>query len=313
MNRGFQETRNLSSWRTIALNLWDKPRDPTVYGLIEIDMTRALAYLETVNATADVARVTVTHLVVKAIARALYNQPAANAVASRRRLFLRNSIDVYCQIASDSGNDLTGVKITSADRKSVLAIAAELRDAVERVREKRDAGSERTKRTVLRVPRRLLRPLLSLIEYLTYDRLWDLSRWGIAFDQFGSAMVSNVGGFGISNGLAPLVPATRAPIVLLVGEVSERAVARDGQVFAAPCATIGCTFDHRVIDGFQAGIMARIVRETLEHPFRHLGLPSQPNSTGDRLCLGPRETSESPRGGSECTDPPLESVRGDTP
>lgn len=307
MVRGFREIRGLSSWRVISLNLWDKPRDPTVYGLIDVEMGAALEYLRAVNEMDPGAKATVTHLVVKAIARALAAHPEANAIASRRRLYQRDSVDVYCQVATDGGNDLTGVKVAHADQKSVAAIASELAIAVSRVHAGRDAGSERTKRTVLSVPRPLLKPLLRLVEYLSYDRLLDLSRLGIAFDQFGSAMVSNVGNFAIANGLAPLVPATRAPIVLLVGEVAERPVVREGRVVAAPCMTIGCTFDHRVIDGYQAGAMSRVVRETILDPFSVIGPPIRSNSAAGPLPVRPGGTSDSGRPDSACTDLPSRS------
>lgn len=300
MSKGFRKARRLSSWRRIALHLWGKPRDPTVYGVLEIEMTRALEYLNRINSRPADPRVTVTHLVVKGIANAIAENPEANAVVSRRDLYFRDSVDVYCQVATDGGTDLSGVKVTEADRKPIHEIAAELNDNIKRVQERRDAGSERTKQTVLSVPSRLLGPLLRAIEYLTYERLWDLSTFGIAFDQFGSAMVSNVGGFGIANGLAPLVPATRAPVVLLLGEVADRPIVRDGRVEVAPCITIGCTFDHRVIDGYVAGKMARVVRRCLENPFTELGLPSQPSSTVDRLVLDRPGTSDTGPIGSGC-------------
>jgi len=313
MSGGFRKGRRLSSWRRIALHLWDKPRDPTVYGVLEIEMRRALEYLDRVNAAAGGARVTVTHLVVKAIAKAIALNPEANAVVSRRHLYFRDTVDVYCQVATDGGNDLSGVKVKDADRKPIHEVATELEESVRRVQNRLDAGSERTKQTVLGVPALMLGPLLRLIEYLTYERLWDLSRFGVAFDQFGSAMVSNVGGFGIANGLAPLVPATRVPVVLLLGEVAERPVARDGRVEVAPCMTIGCTFDHRVIDGYQAGKMACVVRQCLENPFAELGLPSRSSSAADRLVLDPSDRSGSDRSDSGCTVRTPGSARDEDP
>jgi pyruvate/2-oxoglutarate dehydrogenase complex dihydrolipoamide acyltransferase (E2) component len=311
VTRGFRKAKRLSSWRRIALHLWDKPRDPTVYGVLEIEMSRALEYLNRLNAPDADARATLTHLVVKAIAKAIAENPESNALVRRRQIYLRETVDVYCQVATDGGNDLSGVKVRNADRKSIEEIATELEDSVRRVQERRDAGSERTKRTVLSVPSRLLGPLLRTIEYLTYERLFDLEKLGIAFDQFGSAMVSNVGSFGIANGLAPLVPATRVPVVLLLGEVAERPVVRDGRIEVAPCMTIGCTFDHRVIDGYQAGRMARVVRQCLENPFVELGLPSRSSSVGDQLVLDGPGTSDKDPTGSGCTDRTFGFVRGE--
>jgi pyruvate dehydrogenase E2 component (dihydrolipoamide acetyltransferase) len=295
MSARFERIDRLSSWRRISLHMWRRPRDPTVYGNLDIDMSRALAYLGEANdaqaASGRSARVTVTHLVTKAIAKAVREFPDANAIVSRRWLYRRRTVDVYCQVATDGGSDLSGLKIADADSKSALDIAEEMQARVENVLSHRDRGSERTKSAVARVPHFLLGVVLRFVEFLTYDLFLDLERFGIEFDQFGSAMVSNVGSFGIGHGLAPLVPASRVPIVLLVGEIVERAVVRDGQIMAAPGMNVGCTFDHRLIDGYQAGQMARVVKEALHDPYAAFGMPTRSSSAGGRLPPGRRDTT----------------------
>ena len=273
----FTEITQLSSWRRISLHLWDKPRDPTVYGNLEVDMRRAKQYLAEANEIRPDVQVRVIHLVVAAIAKALAAYPEANAIIARRRIFMRSTVDVYCQVATDHGDDLSGVKIPNADTLSPFEIAVQLAERAKRVREKRDSGSEQTKRTVANVPRSLLGWVLGAVEYLSYDWLLDLTRVGIPFDQFGSAMVSNIGSFGIGNGLAPLVPASRVPIVLLVGQVKDKPVAENGEVIVAPSLTIGCTFDHRLIDGYQAGKMAKIVIDSVNDPREAFGPPDPPS------------------------------------
>lgn len=255
------------------MHVWKAPSDPTVYGVLEVDMRLSLAYLAALNSVPGTARVTPTHLVVKAIAMAMAEIPSSNAIIALGRVYVRDSIDVYCQVATDGGRDLSGVKIRHADRKSPAEIAEELTAAAAAVREGRDRGTEATKRTLDRLPDILLGPLLRLTGFLTFDLRLDLSSLGIAYDQFGGAMVSNVGAFGLNNGLAPLVPVSRSPIVLLVGEVSERPLADNGVVIAAPVANIGATFDHRLIDGFQAARMARMVIDAVRDPERAFGPP----------------------------------------
>jgi pyruvate/2-oxoglutarate dehydrogenase complex dihydrolipoamide acyltransferase (E2) component len=268
----FHRPARTSSWRRLAVHVWARPSDPTVYGNIDLDMRKALAWIDEAEQASGV-RVTVTHLVVKAIAQALAAQPDANAIVSGGRVWIRDSIDVYCQIATDDGADLSGAKIEGADGKSVVEIARELAERIERVRSHRDLGSEKTKASLGRIPERFLGPVLRLVEWLTYDRRLDLSRFGIAYDQFGSAMVSNVGGFRVGHALAPLVPVSRVPVVLLVAGVHERPLAENGQVIAAPMMTIGCTFDHRLIDGYQASMMAGVVTQVLTEPYESLGTP----------------------------------------
>jgi len=308
----FTRAERLSSWRRISLHMWARPADPTVYGNLEIDMSRALAYLDELNdrlrRNGSPAKVTITHLTAKAIAKALATYPDANAIIARRWLYRRDSVDVYCQVATDGGADLSGIKVANADKKSAIDIAEEMHERVRRVLDHQDAGSERTKNSVRKVPHRLLGRVLRVIEFLTYDLFLDLSRFGVEFDQFGSAMVSNVGSFGIGHGLAPLVPASRVPIILLVGEVVESAVVRKGEIVAAPMMTVGCTFDHRLIDGYQAGNMARVVKESLRDPYLAFGLPSRSSSTDDRLVLHRPGTTNSDPNDSEYTDRKSESA-----
>jgi pyruvate dehydrogenase E2 component (dihydrolipoamide acetyltransferase) len=45
----------------------------------------------------------------------------------------------------------------------------------------------------------------------------------------------------------------------------------DGRVVVRPTLTIGAAFDHRLLDGYQAGRMAKRFHEVLENPDRELG------------------------------------------
>jgi pyruvate/2-oxoglutarate dehydrogenase complex dihydrolipoamide acyltransferase (E2) component len=78
--------------------------------------------------------------------------------------------------------------------------------------------------------------------------------------------VTNVGMFGLPQGFAPLVPFSRAPIVLTVGTVEKRPRVVDDAVRIRPVLPIGATIDHRLLDGYQIGLIARRFREILEDP-----------------------------------------------
>ena len=80
-----------------------------------------------------------------------------------------------------------------------------------------------------RVPLRLLGPLMRTISYLIYDLDLDLSRFGVVKDEFGSAMVTNVGVFGLAQ--APSrrsCPSAGRPWSCSIGEVEDR-VGRRGR------------------------------------------------------------------------------------
>ena len=100
---------------------------------------------------------------------------------------------------------------------------------------------QRTKSMVQRLPNFLLGRVVHFLEHLIYDWQLDLSRFGVEPDQFGSAMVSNIGnfeGFGMSFALAPLVPISRVPIVVLIGQVQRKPVVEDDQVVVRSVVTL---------------------------------------------------------------------------
>jgi pyruvate dehydrogenase E2 component (dihydrolipoamide acetyltransferase) len=270
MSSTFTPFRNLSSWRRISLHAWKRPADPTVYGTLEIDMERALKYLRDIREEIG-PHVTVTHLVAKALALAIRQHPKTNGIVAWRRIYLRDTVDIFIQVASEEGEELSGTKVARADTKNVAEIAREVAERVASIRQRHDRDIERTKQLVSKLPNVLLGPVLRLIEFLLYDLGLDLSRFGVVRDGFGSAMVSNVGMFGVAFGLAPLVPFSRAPIVILVGGVQNRPWVEGERLTVRPVLTLGCTFDHRVIDGALAAKLATSVRTVIEDPARCLG------------------------------------------
>jgi pyruvate dehydrogenase E2 component (dihydrolipoamide acetyltransferase) len=85
-------------------------------------------------------------------------------------------------------------------------------------------------------------------------------------DPFGTAVITNVGGFGIDTAFAPFLPMGRTPMLLLVTKVRERPWVVDGEVVVRPVLRLCATFDHRIVDGYQAGQLAQIIMAKVQHP-----------------------------------------------
>src|SRR3989454_1156326 len=267
MPRSFKPLQPLRGWRRVATQTWRPPQDPSVYAHLDIPMRSSLAYVERLREETGV-RVTVTHLVARGVALALRQYPQLNGIVARGRIMLRDTVDIFLQVAIEGGTELSGIKIARADVKSVLEIAREMETRVERLRARQDRQVERTKSLLDRIPLLLLGPVMRTIAYLVYDLDIDLTRLGVVKDEFGSAMVTNVGMFGLTQAFAPLVPFSRTPLVVLVGEVQEKPVAEAGRVVIRPVMTLGGTFDHRFMDGWHGGAMAQLFRAYIEDPAR---------------------------------------------
>src|ERR1041384_4180625 len=190
MQRTFRPLVPLRGWRRVAAQTWRPPRDPSVYATLDIPMRSALAYVERLREENGV-RVTVTHLVARGVALAIRQYPGLNGIVSRGRIMLRDTVDIFLQVAIEGGRELSGIKIARADEKSVVEIAREMETRVERLRQRRDRQVERTKSLLDRIPIPLLGPMMRTISYLTYELELDLTRFGVVKDEVGSAMVTN--------------------------------------------------------------------------------------------------------------------------
>lgn len=76
--------------------------------------------------------------------------------------------------------------------------------------------------------------------------------------------LNNVGGFGGSSG-TPIINYPEAAI-LAVGRIQEKLVLVDGQVQACPTMPLALSFDHRLIDGAQAGRFLGRLKALIEQP-----------------------------------------------
>ena len=252
-------------WRKVASATWRDPRDPQIYGDLEIDATELLAFVSDVRETTG-TRLTVTHLVGRAVARALAENPELNVRKHRGRFVPRDGIAIFFVVAVDEGRDLSGVRVRDADAKSAVEIAEELRARAARIRSGEDADFGRSKRVLALTPVPGLGLALRLVTWLTSDLGLDLRRFGLRSHPFGSAMVTSVGMFGVQRAYAPLSPFYRLPFLALVGEVTEKPVVLDGEIVARPILTIAATMDHRYLDGSHAARLAKSVRRYLEDP-----------------------------------------------
>lgn len=265
--------RELSSFRRLAIGSWQTAYDPSVYGSIDVRMDAALRYIEAFRQRTG-KRLTVTHLVTKAIAEALRRCPEANAVLRWNRIYLRKSVDVSLLVVqTDEGQqkaDLAACMVRNADQKSVYQLATEIEEQVAVIRARKDAAMEKGKKTTSRIPLFFMNAMLKVLSFLMYTLNLDLDWAGIPRDPFGGATITNIGSLGLDTGYVPLVPYTRVPIFVAPGAVREAAVVEHGKIVPGMMMRLCATFDHRFIDGYHASVLSRTVHEYLEHPFEHL-------------------------------------------
>jgi pyruvate/2-oxoglutarate dehydrogenase complex dihydrolipoamide acyltransferase (E2) component len=252
--------------RKLAIASWRSPTEPNIYGKLELDATEALAYLEQVRERTG-ERVTLTHLVGKAAAAALAEEPSLNGRIRLGRYLPNDRVSLAFLVTMPDGSDLARAKVDHVDRKDVAAIAAELRARAERLRSGSDADWEKSKRVVRSLPTWLLRPVVWLTGWLTSSLGVQATPLGLERQPFGSGIVTSVGMLGLDDAWVPPTPFARVPLYVLIGAVRQRPVAEEGQVVVRPILAVTATLDHRFVDGFQAATLARTFRRVFEDPW----------------------------------------------
>ncbi|MBI4510028.1 MAG: 2-oxo acid dehydrogenase subunit E2 [Deltaproteobacteria bacterium] len=255
----------MSTRRKLAIATWNAPREGSIFGRLTVNATALLAYLEGLR-HASGEKVTITHLVGKAIAEALRHAPSLNGRISLGRFVPHETIDIAFLVAMEEGADLAKAKVASVDKKSVVDIARELRAMAERLRRRRDQDFEKSTNVLRWLPTWIIKPLTRVFGWLSGALGISARMLGLERFPFGSCIVTNVGMFGIDEGFAPLVPFAHVPMVVLVGAVSEKPAVVDGHVVAQPQLTLTATIDHRYIEGYHLATVARVVKDHLENP-----------------------------------------------
>ena len=252
--------------RKLAIASWSAPREGNIHGKVTLDADEALAWLgATREATGE--HVTLTHLVGAGIARALAVEPSLNGTIRFGRFVAHDSIDLTFLVAMPDGSDLAKARIDHVDHRHPADVARELRERVERLRTGTDDDWERSKAAIRWMPTWLLRRVVWLTGWLASSLGLSIPALGVERFAFGSAVVTNVGMFGVDEAYVPPTPFARVPLWVLIGAVREVPTVRDGRVVATNQVTLTVTIDHRFIDGFQAGTLAAEFRRVFADPW----------------------------------------------
>jgi 2-oxoacid dehydrogenase/acyltransferase catalytic subunit len=253
-------------WRRIASAMWGPPRDPQIFGALDIDAAPLRAFIAAAHAAGH--HVTPTHLVGRAVAHALTEVPEMNVQIRGGRVIPRDSIDVFFITAVDGGQDLSGVKVEHVDRLAAIDVTRELSERSRRLKAGDDPDFARTKRVMDALPPQILRVALRVTALVTQALRLDIPRLGLRRSPFGSAMVSSVGMLGLPHGFAPLAWMYDVPVLVLAGEIARKPVVVDGRVEAREVLPICATIDHRYADGAHIGRLLAAFRAYLAAPAR---------------------------------------------
>lgn len=235
-----------SLFRKASFSLWGSPADPSVYGFVDWDVT-------------DIPKKIRNAVLIKAIAHVVEKNPHLNSQLKFGQLVSRESIDIsfMINIPSDKGNDLTFTTLKKVNQLNIQQILSEMNLRKELINSKSFDEIGTALKIIHLLPKSLGRFFLKLYGWLEFDLGVNMNFLKLPHKPFGSVIISNIGSLGLKRALIPLVPFTRACLMISMGRAEIEPKYINQELLPREIINLGITFDHRYFDGAEAAKMLR--------------------------------------------------------
>lgn len=261
MDKFFYDTE----WRRTASAIYRAPVEGKIWGTYEADVSKTLEFME--RKKNEGVSLTLTQMVVAAVAKAYrYDVPELNCYVRRGRILHRGPVGVFVSVEISGSKEMTGFVIEDAGEKSIYDINSIMQAKVDKYRQRIESGAVTNKNLLAVIPWPFRRMFFLLLKFITVTLGLKISPLKLDPGSFGSVLISNIGTHGLQYGMAAILPVSNLPVVVLMGRVEKKPVARDDKVVIRDILPLSCTLDHRVCDGPMGGRLAMAVQRYLEEP-----------------------------------------------
>jgi len=228
-------------------------RTPRMHGLIEVDVTRARAFLRDHKAKTGEA-LSFTAFIIDCVAKAIDEHKAVQAYRKgRKHLILFEDVDVMTYIERDVAGQkhIMPYIIRAANRKTFREIHQEIRAA-----QVQDVSKAWEGFKAIHWPWLLLLPAFRVM-------VWMGERSPQAWKKYRGTMgITAVGMFGKGAGWG--IPLPSHSLWMTVGGIGEKPGVVDGQIAIRDYLSLTISFDHELIDGAPAARFTQRLKDLIE-------------------------------------------------
>lgn len=244
--------------RAVTANLRSFQRKPVVHGLIEVDVTKARAFLRERKARTGES-LSFTAFIIGCVAKAVDENRFVQAYRwGRKRLVVFDDVDVAIVIERDVAGQKVPLLyvIHAANRKTFEEIHHEIRAIQARDPAKSVLGFSALPFVPPVLLTRILYRALRTFPWL-HKRV------------VGTVGVTAIGMFGKGSGWG--IPTAASSLAITLGGLAQKPVVVDGRIAIRECLCVTVSFDHRITDGAPAARFTDRLRDLIESGY---GLPA---------------------------------------
>lgn len=240
--------------------------------IVFFDATADAEALEAFLANPPAEGAHVTHVTVAAAAIALAATPKMNRFVKAGRLYQRNSRQLSFslkRVRLDKEAAISTVKLTMPDGETFAELVGRVQASVKVERSGTKTHTDKEIDFFNLLPRPVLRAGVVILGWLDDHNLLPASFIG-PDPLYTSIFIANLGSLGMAAGYHHLFEYGSCPLFIMIGQVEERVVARDGVPTVRRVLPVRFTYDERIEDGLNARFgIDRFIR-ILEDPARYL-------------------------------------------
>ncbi len=274
-NKPFLKGEKPTKWRRLAVGSWGAPNNPTIYGIVEVNVEKALRSIEHHKKESG-EKITINHFVGKVFAQILKKYPEMNCELRMGKFYPRKNIDISFQVAieheHDHHPDLSAGLVQNMDQKSIAEIARDLNSFVKVIRKDHDPQFSGLKKLSGMIPGFMQTFAVAILKFILNTlNLWS-PIFGVPKNAFGSILVTSVGSLGLDLAIPALFPPANVPMIIAVGAIFKGPVYETNhegivtQIKLERFVKLCGAFDHRYVDGMHASRFTRDIRYHFEHP-----------------------------------------------
>ena len=244
--------RDLDPLHVITPLLYPNRCDNEAYISERVDMAPIRAYVEKKNASEDVFKYTMFHVIVTAIIKTITLRPKLNRFIANKNMYQRDEVTasfVVKKLFTDEAEEALAI-IHAEDTDTMDTIHQKLFRQISGLKKSENVdASSNAMDIVSKIPRPIMKFFVGIICIL--DRHGHCPRGLIETDPYYTSVVlSNVGSIKLKSGYHHLVNWGTNSIFCLIGEIKKTAsVGAEGSTYVKETVDLGLTVDERLSDG----------------------------------------------------------------
>ena len=204
--------KNINVSNKINHSIWSNIHEPDTYITVKLDITKIVPYLKKKSEQIK-ENITPTIFTIKLMAIVLRKYPEVYGYIKFGRYEPKSGIDICSIVQVGEGSELANCTIQNCETKNFKQITKELNDSVKILRARKNKDQNIKMKMFKFVPTFLTGPITQIVSYLSSIGI-KVKAIGLRKFEFGSFVITSIGGLGIEHSYAPIPPFTFAPLLL---------------------------------------------------------------------------------------------------